>query len=213
MKITILCSDHEHPVNTHLNLWANEFKSEHEISIVRRKGDATGGDLLFLISCHEIISAADRNKYRKTLVIHASDLPKGRGWSPHIWQLVHGATEITLSLLEAEDSVDSGAIWSKEKLVIPKSALWNEINKIVFDGELALMTFAMKNFNVINPVPQPKDVEATYFPKRTPEMSEIDPQKSIIEQFDLIRVCDPVRYPATFHYLGRKYKIKLEESV
>jgi methionyl-tRNA formyltransferase len=194
-------------------MWVHKFKWEHEISIVRRKGDATGGDLLFLISCHEIISATDRNKYRKTLVIHASDLPYGRGWSPHIWQLVQGATEITLSLLEAEDLVDSGAIWMKEKLVIPKSALWNEINQIIFDGELTLMTFAVKNFNVVKSVPQSNDVEATYFSKRTPAMSEIDPKKSIVEQFDLIRVCDPVRYPATFHYLGRKYKIKLEESL
>ena len=40
------------------------------------------GDILFLISCSERIGDAYRQKYRHVLVLHASDLPKGRGWSP-----------------------------------------------------------------------------------------------------------------------------------
>ena len=67
---------------------------------------------------------------------HASDLPKGRGWSPHIWQVLEGKQEIRVSLLEAEDAVDSGAIWHQNKLVIPQSALWDEVNEALFDAEL-----------------------------------------------------------------------------
>jgi methionyl-tRNA formyltransferase len=55
----------------------------------------------------------DRAKYDSSLVLHASDLPAGRGWSPHIWAITNGAESVTLSLLEAEDQVDSGRIWKK----------------------------------------------------------------------------------------------------
>ena len=73
-----------------------------------------GGEILFLVSCNEIIGKDVRDRYMATLVIHASDLPKGRGWSPHIWQIIEGKKEIMVSLLEAEDAVDSGAIWAKK---------------------------------------------------------------------------------------------------
>ena len=35
-------------------------------------------------------------------------------------------------------------------------------------------------------------------------------KKSIKEQFDLLRICDPDRYPAYFEMHGRKYKLRLE---
>ena len=41
---------------------------------------------------------------------------------------------------------------------------------------------------------------------------EIDPDKTIAEQFDLMRVCDPDRYPAYFNYLGYKYVIRIEKQ-
>lgn len=211
MKITIICSSKSHPVNFYLEKWAKEYGSYHEISIVQNKKDAIGGDLLFLISCSEIIAAKDRIKYKKVLLIHASDLPKGRGWSPHIWQIINGATEITLSLLEADDVVDSGAIWFKKNISIPSHALWDEINKIIFEEELHLMSFAVEQFPNVIPIKQKLENGTSYYAKRTPEMSKLDPSKSLGEQFDLIRVCDPLRYPAIFEYRGHKYKIELEK--
>jgi methionyl-tRNA formyltransferase len=46
---------------------------------------------------------------------------------------------------------------------------------------------------------------------RTPKDSCIDPHRTIAEQFDLIRVCDPIRFPAFFEYRGQKYALKLEK--
>ena len=149
MKITILNSNADHPVNTWLIKWIEKYQSNHQISLVRSRRELGGGDILFLISCSELISKQDREKFNKTLVIHASDLPKGRGWSPHIWEIIHGANEITLSLLEAVDEVDSGDIWKKIKINIPKTALYNKINAFIFDAELVLMDYAVANFNKI----------------------------------------------------------------
>src|SRR5690554_2181102 len=102
MKITILCTSREHPVNDWLYRW-KEKQQQHSVSICRDRQELPGGDLLFLVSCSQIVDAQARRKYRYTLVLHASDLPKGRGWSPHIWKLIEGAKSITVSLLEAED--------------------------------------------------------------------------------------------------------------
>ncbi len=211
MKITVLCSDALHPVNAHLRMWIATHQT-HQIDLVRSKSELSHGDLLFLISCSEIVSEADRQAYSKALVIHASDLPHGRGWSPHIWQIIDGATTVTLSLLEAANKVDSGDIWQKLQVNVSKDTLWDEINRAVFNAELKLMDFAVENFGTVTPQTQSTLVEPTYYPKRTPANSQIDPEKSIKEQFNLIRVCDPDRFPAYFELHGHKYTIRLEKA-
>lgn len=212
MKVTILCSSAAHPINAHLQSWIARHQDRHQISLLRNKTDLEGGDLLFLISCSEMVTKQERLRYAKTLVIHASDLPLGRGWSPHIWQILDGATEVTVTLLEAEDKVDSGAIWKKIPVHVEKNALWHEINGTIFDAELVLMDFAVENLGTIQPTPQSTTVVPTYYPKRTPSDSRVDPRKSIESQFDLVRVCDPDRFPAYFELHGSRYIIKLEKA-
>ena len=212
MKITLLCTDPHHPVNEYLKVWAKAQAGIHEVEIVQKKDYLKGGEMLFMVSCSDIVSAPERSKYITTLVLHASDLPKGRGWSPHIWELANGATHITLSLLEAEDKVDSGHIIKKVQIDVPKHALWNEINHLLFTAEVQLIEVAVQNVSRLSPEPQSNTEQATYFPKRTPFDSQIDTNKSIAEQFDLIRVCDPYRFPAYFEYLGHRYILKIEKS-
>lgn len=212
MRITLLCSDPQHPVNPYIQCWAQAQSGLHEVDIVQKKSQLSGGDILLMISCSEIINASDRAQYKACLVLHASDLPKGRGWSPHIWALIQGAETITLSMLEAEDKVDSGRIWRKAHISVPKQALWDEINHLLFTAELQLVDFAVQNFAEVTPQDQMETEQTTYFPKRTPKDSRIDPHRSIAEQFDLIRVCDPNRYPAHFEHLGQRYTLKLEKS-
>ncbi|MCO6055373.1 UDP-glucuronic acid dehydrogenase [Pseudomonas sp. MOB-449] len=211
MRISFLCSDKQHPVNEHLRRWIGQQQGKHQIELVRKKSELSGGDILFLISCLEIVGAAERAAYRASLVLHASDLPSGRGWSPHIWQIIDGAEEITLSLLEAEDRVDSGRIWKKMKFPVPLHALWNEINELLFDAEIELIDFAVREFDNIVPVEPDPNIEPTYYPRRSPTDSQLDPTQSIANQFDRIRVCDPNRFPAFFELHGKKYKITLEK--
>lgn len=211
MHISFLCSDELHPVNEHLRKWIKKNSDMHQIELVRNKNELSGGDILFLISCAEIVEADQRAAYKASLVLHASDLPLGRGWSPHIWQIIEGAQEITLSLLEAEDQVDSGRIWTKMKISIPKHALWDEINEILFDAEIRLIDFAVRELDSICPVEQDVNVTPTHYRQRTPIDSQVDSALSIATQFDKIRVCDPNRFPAFFELHGIKYKIVLEK--
>lgn len=211
MRISFLCSDSQHPVNEYLKKWIGQQQDRHIIELVENKNELSGGDILFLISCSEIINEDIRSIYQSTLVLHASDLPVGRGWSPHIWEIIKGKEEVTLSLLEAEDKVDSGRIWKKVKFQVPKHFLWDEINRKLFETEIELIDFAVNYFDSVIPQPQAENISATYHPRRTPEDSRLDPFESIESQFDKIRVCDPYRFPAFFEMHGKKYKVILEK--
>ena len=69
----------------------------------------------------------------------------------------------------------------------------------------------MKSYRRIAPRDQPIDVDPTYFRLRTPKDSRIDPNRTIAEQFNLIRVGDPIRFPTFFEYKGQRYILKLEK--
>ena len=211
MKIEILNTDASHPINSYLKQLQSSLKHNHSVSIIRSPGQVTNGDLLFFVSCGEIVDCDVISNFKHAMVLHASDLPKGRGWSPHVWDLLNGADKITVSLLDAAALVDQGDIYKKITVPIPKSALWDEINDLLFAAEIQLIEFAIENFDNLQKHPQSSDIPATYYPKRSPKDSEIDPNKPISEQFDLIRVCDPNRFPAHFHYRGEDYKIILEK--
>ena len=211
MRIEILNTDEQHPINPYLRNLKACFEHNHSISIVRSADELSHGELLFLVSCNEIVSEYVLKKFKHAMVLHASDLPEGRGWSPHVWKIIGGAQQITMSLLEAAAEVDSGQVYKKIDVDIPKSALWEEINDLLFNAEIQLIEFAIENFANLKKYPQRSDIEATYYRKRSPADSEIDPYKSISEQFNLIRVCDPKRYPAVFHYQGETYKLVLEK--
>lgn len=211
MKITILCSSELHPVNPWIKAWIEKQEEHHEVLLYRDSKSLPNGDILFLISCSELITEKDRSKYQYTLVIHASDLPQGKGWSPHIWSIIEGNTDITVSLLEANDKVDSGDIWHQIKLNIPKDALYDEINRLLFNAELDLMDYAVDNYIAIKPRKQNRIITSTYYQRRTSQDSEIDATKSLEEQFNLIRVCDPERFPAFFKLHGQTYILKIEK--
>lgn len=209
MKISILCTNKLHPVYSSLQSWCRERARQYDIELFESTKHLTGGDILFLISCNEIIGHSIRSKYKVSLVLHASDLPKGRGWSPHIWQILEGKSRVTVSLLEAADGVDTGRIWAKKEVDFEGHELYDEINSKLFAIELHLMDFAIENYGSILIAPQTEDIEPTYYRKRTPEDSRIDPNKSISEQFDLLRVADAERFPAFFDIRGHRYKIVL----
>tara|TARA_B100001057_G_scaffold499492_2_gene610377 strand:+ start:2576 stop:3220 length:645 start_codon:yes stop_codon:yes gene_type:complete len=211
MRITILCSDINHPVIDYLNKWIESNSLDNEIDLIYDKSDISNGDILFLISCHEIIPKTIRDCYKKTLLIHASDLPKGKGWSPHVWDIINGSDKITLSLLKAEDKIDSGEVYKKTHIKIENHELWNEINHKLFTAEIDLINYAVNSFDKLQGVEQKKDQNSTFYSKRSPKDSKINPNISIKDQFNKIRVMDPVRYPAFFELNGHKYKLRINK--
>ena len=211
-KITIIISSKDHPVYSVISNWAIGRSASLQIEIVESYRKATGGDICFLLSCNEIVPRSVLSQYNHSLVIHASDLPRGRGWSPHIWHILSGGTNIVVSLLEAADKVDTGDIWKKNKYQIPKYYIYEDIIDVLNTAHIELMNFAIKHHNKVKPRKQSNKIFPTWYRKRSPRDSEISPYSSIAEQFDLLRVCDKTRFPSYFYLHGKKYKIFIERS-
>jgi len=210
MKISVLCTNTDHPVCPWLERWIERWSSKHQIQLLNKKNDLAGGDILFLISVNEMIGRNLLEKYNKSLVIHASNLPKGRGWSPHIWQILEGKNEIIVTLLEAADKVDSGPIWEQKKLELEGHELADEINNKLFAIEIELMDYAVLNFGKVKPRWQ-NDEPPSIYRKRTPKDSQLDPNKTIVQQFNLLRVVDNQRFPAFFDLYGYCYEIQIKK--
>lgn len=207
--ISILCTDPQHPVNPWLGEWVERESARARTEVCRAQAELTGGDFLFLVSCHEIVRKPVRSRYRHTLVLHASALPEGRGMSPHVWQILEGRDRIALTLLNAEDALDSGSIWHQLDIVFDGTELHDEINSKLFDAETRLMSWALSHCD--SSTPRPQAGEGSFYRKRTPADSRIDPGTSLEQSFDLLRVADPQRYPAFFEYRGQRYRIRLDK--
>lgn len=211
MNIDILCSDKSHPVVKKIHKLIDRLSNgEHVAKIFYDKSELYGGDILFLVSCSHKVERDICEKYRASLVLHASELPVGRGWSPHIWAILSGESCITVSLIEADEKIDSGKIWLQHKFYLDGHELFDEINEKLFNAELLLMEEAIEKFSDIQPKSQMGN-PGPYLRKRSPSDSRIDPQKSIAQQFNLLRVADPARYPAFFEYMGSTYLLKIEK--
>ena len=106
------------------------------------------------------------------------------------------------------DKVDSGSVWTTRELRLEGHELLDEVNARLFPIKLELMNYAITNLGNITPQAQEK-VDPTYYRKRVPEDSRVDPLRPIAEQFDLLRIADSGRYPAFFEFRGARYKIIL----
>ncbi len=182
----------------------------HVVSLFSDSKELVGGDILFLVSCAQILHDAERRLYRAVIVLHASDLPNGRGWSPHIWAIIGGESRITVCAIEAADPVDSGAVWQRASFTLEGHELLPEINDKLFEAEFRLMTSIVENFGQVVPILQHGDAGPPRR-RRTPEDSRLSPERSLAEQFDLLRVVDNDRFPAFIDHRGQRYVIKIEK--
>ena len=183
------------------------LKKGHTVLFHHFAEQVTAGDILLLLSCEKIFRDLHLNKHN--LVVHASALPQGKGWSPTTWQILEGKNTIPLTLFEATDKVDSGTIYATSSVQLDGTELIEEIREKEGHAINALI------FDFISSYPHLIKYEPTgnesFYKRRTSKDSELDINKSILEQFNLFRVVDNERYPAFFILNGQKYVLKIEK--
>lgn len=177
----------------------------HEVNLINSHDEVRDGDILCLLSCESIFKDLHLNKHN--LVIHESDLPKGKGWSPLTWQVLEGKDKIPVTLFEASKEVDAGDIYAKEYIYLEGHELLDEIKHQQGLKTIKLVIDFVDRYPQVEATSQKG--ESTYYTKRTPKDSELNINKSIKEQFNLLRVCDNERYPAYFEFNGEKYFMKI----
>ncbi|MFC1579355.1 formyltransferase family protein [Thermodesulfobacteriota bacterium] len=182
-----------------------------DISIVHDSREVAEGEILFLIGCVKIISKETLGLNKHNLVIHESDLPKGRGWSPVSWQILEGKNEIPIVLFEADEKLDAGPIYLKDYITLDGTELLDEIKLKQGEKTIELALRFLQKYPDIESKAQ-VDIPPTFYDKRTAKDDRLDIEKSIRDNFNHLRIVHNEKYPAWFEYKGKEYILKIYEK-
>ncbi len=169
-----------------------------------------GGDLCFYLSYGKIVGKEVRDKYRNNLVVHESNLPKGKGWSPLTWQILEGKSLIPITLIEADDRVDSGPIYAQVSIEFMGHELVDELRGKQADATVELCRAFVNEYPAIAERSRQQEGGETFYSRRRPVDSRLDTNKPILELFNLLRIVDNKKYPAYFEMHNREYRITIE---
>ncbi len=179
----------------------------HNVLCVSKPEELPEGDIAFFLSCFNIVTKEFLAKNKHNIVVHESDLPKGKGWSPMTWQILEGKNDIPITLFEASEKCDAGDIYFKDSIKLKGDELIEEWQALLGYKTIELCLKFVNSYENFEPVPQIG--EESFYLRRTPKDSELDINKTIKEQFNLLRVVDNERYPAYFVYRNKKYILRI----
>jgi len=185
-------------------------KQGHKVNYVFNKKDLIHSEITFLLSCTQIIESQFLKRSEKNVVIHASDLPQGKGFSPMQWQILEGKNEIVLSAIEATEAADEGPIYLKESLRFDGTELYQELREKLGSSIIQMACQLVNRIQSIVPEEQ-KGIES-FYRRRTTADDELDPGKSIAEQFNHLRIADNGSHPLYFYFNSEKYYLRIEKE-
>ena len=165
-------------------------------------------DIIFILSYHQIIPQ-EYLRAKHNIVVHASALPHGKGWAPLFWQILDGKNEIPFSMFEAGTGVDDGDIYMQKFLKLSGFELNAELREKQANFTIEMCLEFLQNYELYkNPKKQSGD--ESFYPKRSAKDSQLTIDKTIKEQFNLLRIVDNDAYPAFFEMDGKRYILKIE---
>jgi len=207
MKISILTSR-----NQWFEKYVSKLSEELKCALFFEHENIENFDVVFILSYHKIIPNNILLKNKHNIVIHASPLPKGKGWAPLFWQILEGKNKIVFTMFEASNGVDNGNIYMQKVLKLTGYELHDEIREKQAKLTINMCKEFIDNYDKYkNPIPQ--SGKESFYTKRTSQDSELDIDKTIKEQFNLLRIVDNENYPAFFYMDGKKYVLTIKEDI
>jgi methionyl-tRNA formyltransferase len=181
--------------------------SRFKFTISHNPLDVKDQDLVFILGYTKILKKDFLKSNKMNLVVHESDVPKGKGFSPVQWQILEGAKSIPVCLIEADINVDSGDILAKDKFDLSGHELYGEIRRKQAFATIKIIDNFLKNYPNYSRMKQIG--KETFYPKRTIEDGELDINKSIKSQFNLLRIGNNDAWPSFFYHKKKKYYLKI----
>jgi len=208
--ISVVC-DTASWFDRHAHVLVEALKADGDEAVfVRNLADVREGAVAFYLSCMRITPPEVLARNQHNIVVHASDLPKDRGFSPIVWQILEGKNVIPVCMIEAQDPVDSGDIYMRQTLTLQGHELNAEVRdrlgKLIVEMCLAAMRAPAP------PTGRAQVGEPTFRRRRRPEDSRLDPERTVAEQMPLLRVVDNDAYPAFFDLNGRRYVLRIDDA-
>jgi len=164
-------------------------------------------DVVFILGYTRILDNSFLKRNRLNLVIHESNLPEGKGFAPVQWQILEGKNEIPICLIEAIGEVDAGDIILQSEFSIQEHDLDDEIRTKQAKASFDLVDIFLKDYPEFNRTPQSGD--SSFYERRRGKHNELDIDKSIREQFNLLRIANNKSWPSFFVIDGKKYILRI----
>jgi UDP-2,4-diacetamido-2,4,6-trideoxy-beta-L-altropyranose hydrolase len=208
-KVTVV-SDGNSWINKYIPQLVTMLKDRgHIVLWVHDVAEIPQGDFVFYVGCGQIVPTSILARNRHNLVIHESAIPQGKGWSPLTWQILEGKNEIPITLFEATEKVDNAMIYLTDTMLFKGTELVDELRSAQAAKSVELFLKFIDSYpDVVSQGRQPQG-ESSYYRRRMPVNSRLDIDKTIAEQFHLLRVVDNEQYPAYFEINGEVYKLKI----
>lgn len=146
------------------------------------------------------------------LNVHPTLLPKYKGAHSGWYVLANGEKESGVTIHELDETLDGGDIIMQEKFEITPFdnilSFYKKSRELESNMLVKVLQQIIKGEQLVKRK-QDKNQETIYKKLRTPEDSEIDPKRSLIELINPIRACHPELYPAFFMHEGKKVFVNL----
>ena len=205
-KVTFLVDNKNTWFSKYLNIFPIKNK-KYIFKVSSNVKKVFNQDVLFIINYTKILNKKRLLQNKLNLVIHSSNLPKNRGGAPLHWQILRNKKKIKICLFEAIDKLDAGNIFLTEELSFNGTELYDELR----DKQAKKMIKLIKKF--LSKYPKIKGTsqfgKPSFNKKRNSNHSELDINKSIKDQFNLMRISDNEKYPAFFNFRNNKYILKI----
>jgi methionyl-tRNA formyltransferase len=209
-KITVLV-DNESWILPYAERLVRTLKEMQYQAELARSADAIEcGWINFLLGCTQIITEEALSRNQHNLVVHESGLPKGRGFAPMTWQILEGKDNIPICLIEAATEVDAGDIWLQDIIDLDGSELVDEWRPLQGEKTIELCLRFVNEYK--NMTKSKQSGLPSYYKRRRPADTCLDLDKSLREQFNLLRIADNIRYPAFFEIDGHRYIVNISKD-
>ena len=200
------------------NLWSEKYLKNYNfkvskkylINIKKSPNNIENQDLVFPINYTKILPNSFLKKNKFIAITHASKLPEDKGFAPVQYQVLKNKKKIYVSIIKATNKVDEGLLYLRDSFMLTGNDLSDEIRLKTITAVLKIIKKFLIKYPNIKPL---KKIKGGNFNKRRrPADSELNINKSIKSQFNLLRICDNFLYPSFFKYKKQKYILKIYKS-
>ena len=178
--------------------------------LVTKKTTNIKNKIIFVISYTKILKKDFLKKNKEVLIIHPSNLPKDRGFSPVQNQILRKKNKIFVTIIRAVKKVDEGPICIQDTFNLKGHEIYDEIRDKQSTAIFKIVKKYLKKYPNIKFVNQKGKV--TFNKRRSFNDNELNINKSIKSQFNLLRIVNNDFYPAHFKYKKNTYILKISKK-
>ena len=162
-------------------------------------------DLVFVLGWYWLLTKGTLDSVPGGFIgVHFSPLPKYRGTSPVVWQIINGENHIGLSVFSMTEGLDEGPLWLQAAIPLMETDYVADVLAKLEAETVQLISDLYPRISTGTSRPQPQDAgPPTYCAARLPSDGEINWSSPARSVYNFIRA-QSSPYPGAFTWLGEE---------